>query len=169
MTGAPPTVVDPLERGDHASRPVRHTGPAARFGGLVLMREDLVPELAARLRELIECGHALVLDPRGRRGGPPVDLPVRDGLRLYGDAGLFAARTVLAVVQASIRDADGTFSVDLRGLDYLALASWAAILQGTQDFRRRGGLLRVDAGERYRRLLDMTTTVGADRINLELV
>ena len=60
------------------------------------------------------------------------------------------------------------FYLDLRGLDYLALASWAAILRGTHEFRNKGAHLRVDAGERNKRLLEMTT-LESDRTNLELV
>lgn len=140
-----------------------------RLGGLVLLREDVASELTARLRGLIDAGHPLVLDSQNGRGRPPSGDGESDGLRLYGDGGLFTARTVLAVIQLAIRDSCGAFYVDLRGLDYLALATWAVILRGTQEFRSQGGLLRVDAGERYKRMLETTTIVESDHTNVELV
>ena len=90
------------------------------------------------------------------------------GLRLYGDAGILNTRTVRAVLECSIGGAGDDFQLDLEGLDYLALMTWAAVLQVTQDFRNQGGVLRVHARRRTRRLLAMSTVLESDRTNLQI-
>ncbi|HSK59131.1 MAG TPA: hypothetical protein VK935_08775 [Actinomycetospora sp.] len=146
-----------------------HVDSAPRANCLVLLHQDLTPQLTRRLRELTNAGYPLILDRENGHGPPPFALGA--GLRLYGEGGLFMARTVLAVIQQSIldADADGEFSLDLRGLDYIALASWAAIIHGTQAFRDRGGIVRVHTAGSYRRLREMTTRADADRAHLEFV
>lgn len=144
--------------------------PAAYTGRhqdcLVLRGEDLNPRLDHLLRELISGGHHLQIESQNGQG--PASFAVGDGLRLYGDAGILNTRTVRAVVERSIQDAAEAFELDLDGLDYLALMSWAVILQATREFRRQGGILRVHARGGTGRLLAMPTVVESDRTNLEL-
>jgi hypothetical protein len=133
---------------------------------LVLLQQDLSPRLEHLLRELVSGGQRLLIEAQNGRG--PATFAVGGGIRLYGDAGILNTRTVRAVVGCSIEDASDAFQVDLDGLDYLALMSWAAVLQATQDFRTRGGILRVHARGSTRRLLAMPTAIESDRTNLEI-
>ena len=133
---------------------------------LVLLQEDLRPGADVALRELIRQGHRLQIE--GQDGQGPASFAVGAGLRLYGDAGILNARTVRAVIARSIELADDDFQLDLDGLDHLALMSWAVVLQASQGFRTRGGILRVHARGGTRRLLALPTVVESDRTNLEL-
>ena len=134
----------------------------------MLLQEDLSPRLDHLLRELIRDGLHLLIESQNGRG--PAAFLVDGGLRLYGDAGILNTRTVRAVLERSIEGAGAgdDFQLDLDGLDYLALMTWAAVLQGTQDFRHQGGVLRVHARRRTRRLLAMSTVLESDRTNLQI-
>src|SRR4051812_22126088 len=133
---------------------------------LVLLREDVSPRADHPLRELIRQGHRLQIESQNGQG--PASFALGDGLRLYGDAGILNARTVRAVIERSIEDADEDFQLDLDGLDHLALMTWALVLQASQEFRTRGGILRVHARGGTRRLLALPTVVESNRANLEL-
>jgi hypothetical protein len=133
---------------------------------LVLLQEDLGPRLDHLLRELIRDGLHLRIESQNGQG--PAPFLVDGGLRLYGDAGILNTRTVRAVLERSIEGAGDDFQLDLDGLDYLALMTWAAVLQVTQHFRDQGGLLRVHARRRTRRLLAMSTALESDRTNLQI-
>ena len=149
------------------SAPARPRASAARDPScLVLLEEDLSPQLDDLLRELLSGGHHLQIEHHDGHG--PASFAVGDGLRLYGDASASNTRTIRAVLGRSIQGADHDFQLDLSGLDYLALMSWAAVLQSTQSFRNQGGMLRVHARGSIRRLLAMPTVVESDRTNLEL-
>jgi hypothetical protein len=139
---------------------------ARRADCLVLLHEDVSPQLDRPVRELIRDGHRLQIESQSGRG--PASFAVGDGLRLYGDGGILNSRTVRAVLERSIRDADHDFQLDLDGLDYLALMSWAVVLQATQNFRARGGTLHVHARRSTRRLLAMSTAIEAHRTNLDV-
>jgi len=149
---------------DDAAPPRDHT--SSHPDCLVLLQEDLSSRLDHLLRELIRDGHHLQIESQNGQG--PASFLVEGGLRLYGDAGIFNTRTVRAVLERSIEGADDDFQLDLDGLDYLALMTWAAVLQVTQDFRTHGGVLRVHARRRTRRLLAMSTALASDRTNLEI-
>lgn len=133
---------------------------------LVLLQEDLGPRLDHLLRELIRDGLYLRIESQNGQG--PASFLVNGGLRLYGDAGILNTRTVRAVLDRSIEGAGDDFQLDLDGLDYLALMSWAAVLQATQDFRNQGGVLHVHARRSTRRLLAMSTVLESDRTNLRI-
>jgi len=133
---------------------------------LVLLQEDLSPRLDHLLRELIRGGQHLLIESQNGQG--PASFVVDGGLRLYGDAGILNTRTVRAVLERSIEGAGDDFQLDLDGLDYLALMSWAAVLQVTQGFRNQGGILRVHARRSTRRLLAMFTALESDRTNLQI-
>lgn len=135
---------------------------------LVLLREDLSPRLEDLVRDLIDQGHRLLVDGAGAR--VPASFTVGEGLRLRGDAGVLNARTLRVVIEHSVSEADGSFDLDLDlgGLDHLGLLSWAAALHATQEFRSRGGVLRVHARGRTRRLVDKPTAIESDRTNLEI-
>jgi hypothetical protein len=136
-------------------------------GYLVLLHEDLGPRLDPLLHELIGGGHRLRIEDQDDQGAAP--FTVGAGLRLFGDAGILNTRTVRAVVERSIVDADDVYRIDLVGLEYLALMSWAVVLQATQSFRALGGTLTIHARGSTRRLLVRATVVECDRTNLELV
>ena len=132
----------------------------------MLLQEDLSPRLDHHLRELFRDGLHLRIESQNGQG--PASFLVDGGLRLYGDAGILNTRTVRAVLECSIGGAGDDFQLDLEGLDYLALMTWAAVLQVTQDFWNQGGVLRVHARRRTRRLLAMSTVLESDRTNLQI-
>jgi hypothetical protein len=146
--------------------PVLRTRATRRATDLVLLREDLDPQLERRVRELVGTGHALLVEGQGLRD--PAPFAVGRGLRLCGDAGVLNSRTVREVVELAIPEAGDAFQLDLDRLDHLALMSWAAVLRATQGFRSSGGVLRVRARGSTRRLLALRTAVEGDRRNLEL-
>lgn len=133
---------------------------------LVLLREDLSPRLEDLVHGLIDQGHRLLIKSAGARA--QASFTVGDGLRLRGDAGVLNARTLRVVIENSIGEADGSFDLDLDGLDHLGLLGWTATLHATQEFRRRGGVLHVHARGRTRRLVDTPTAIESDRTNLEI-
>jgi hypothetical protein len=133
---------------------------------VVLLREDLDTRLDHLVRDLIAHGHHLLIESEGGHG--PAGFATGDGLRVYGDAGVLNARTLRVVVEDSISEADGSFHLDLDGLDHLGLLSWAAALHATQEFRSRGGVLHVHARGRTRRLVEKPTAIESDRTNLEI-
>jgi len=149
---------------NHAAPPRERTRSQADC--LVLLQEDLSPRVEDLLRELISDGERLLIESESARG--PATFTVGDGLRLYGDAGILNTRTVRAVLERTIGGAGDDFQLDLEGLDYLALMTWAAVLQVTQDFRNHGGVLRVHARRRTRRLLAMSTALESNRTNLQI-
>ena len=71
-----------------------------RLSSLVLLREDVASDLIGPLGELIDSGHPLVLATQTRPERPP--FAVGDGVGLYGEAGIFPARSMLAVFQRLI-------------------------------------------------------------------
>jgi hypothetical protein len=146
---------------------LRDSRPSSHPDHLVLLQEDLSPQLDHLLRDLISNGQRrLTIDHADGRG--PASFAVGHGLRLYGDGGILNASTVRPVVEASVREADAVFDLDLAGLENFAFLSWVAVLRATQRFRARKGVLRVHARGSTRRLVEMAAAIEVNRTNLEI-